>query len=316
MKDFVIRGYQKGDEQLINREFNTIFGLKRPIQEWYWKFKHPNESRIMLSLDRDQMLSHYAVQAARFQYQGDIYTAGHSVDTFSIRRAKATSGRSLEKLVQSFFREFGGVNDIALMYGFPGRRILRLGSIKLDYGIPLAVKYWELKPKFSDLRLQGGMDHPGTPSMVDELWSSAAHRYPVSIIRDYKWIYRRYISRPNNEYRFVYHKVQGRYTVLCVYVKKARVLEVVDIIWDGQNENDIKFITSILASIALKKALRKVSMWLSGDEKLEAILERNRWMIKEEPNQLHLVVKSFTSKIDREDLLSRFYLTKGCSDII
>lgn len=316
MEDFVIRKYQTGDEHLINKGFNKIFGLRRSIQEWYWKFKDPNDSRIMLSLDAEEVLSHYAVQTDRFQYLGELLTAGHSVDTFSVRKAKATSGRSLQKLVQQFFDEFGSAEDVALMYGFPGERILRLGHIKLDYGRACPVKYWELELPAKPKKLPGAANHPGPPAKINQLWNRASWRYPVSIVRDYKWLHKRFLSRPNHKYQFIRRTRWGRYSLLCTFVRDRNMIEVVDIVWDGSSRRDIKFVTEALSSTAHRYGIPRVSLWLSGDKKLEELLEKYGWKMREEPHKLHLVVKSFVSTIDREELLDRFYLTKGCTDII
>lgn len=316
MEDFVIRKYQAGDEHLINKGFNQIFGLRRSIQEWYWKFKDPNDSRIMISLDRGELLSHYAVQTDRFQYLGETYTVGHSVDTFSVRKAKATSGRSLQKLVMSFFEEFGSAEDVALMYGFPGTRILRLGNMKMDYGRAIPIKYWELTLPFKHKKFAGGDSHPGHPSKINQLWKRAAKRYPASIIRDYQWMHKRFLSRPDHKYQFIRSSSWGRYSLLATFVRHQGAIEVVDIIWDGSSKRDVRFFTGALASVAHRNGITKISMWLSGDEKLEQNLEKYGWIVREEPHKLHLVVKSFVSSIDREELLDRFYLTKGCTDII
>ena len=316
MEDLVIRTYQAGDEHLINRGFNQIFGLRRSIQEWYWKFKDPNDSRIMLSLDGREVLSHYAVQTDRFQYQGRRYTIGHSVDTFSVKKAKATSGRSLQKLVYRFFDQFGSEEDVAVMYGFPGERILKLGHIKLDYGRAQPIKYWELEPPSNPKKFSGATKHPGPPVKINRLWDRASKRYPVSIVRDYRWVHKRFLSRPNQKYQFIKHTRWGRYSLLCTFVRNRNEIEVVDIVWDGSSRRDVRFITEALSSIAHRYGISKVSLWLSGDKKLEESLERYGWQIKEEPHKLHLVVKSFVSTIDREELLDTFYLTKGCTDII
>ena len=39
MENIIIRRYKEGEEKEINDLFNQIFNEKRPIEEWYWKFR-------------------------------------------------------------------------------------------------------------------------------------------------------------------------------------------------------------------------------------------------------------------------------------
>ena len=51
-KGYLIRSYEKGDEVSINKGFNEVFHLKRPIAEWKWKFDpEGNNSSIIVAVN-------------------------------------------------------------------------------------------------------------------------------------------------------------------------------------------------------------------------------------------------------------------------
>ena len=81
-------------------------------------------------------------------------------------------------------------------------------------------------------------------------------------------------------------------------------------------KKDLVRLESLLVNVSREKRLSYMAMWLSGDKEAESVFESNNWQIETEPQNLHMVVKSFNSDIDRSTLLNHFYLTKGCTDII
>jgi len=316
--DFLIRPYQPGDEKEINVGFNKIFGQNRDLSEWYWKFQSLNKSRILLAFgSNDKLISHYGVVTDRFKYFGKIYNAGHSVDTFSARMPAAINQRIFEKLVHKFFGLYGNQDDISLMYGFPGKRILSLGTLKLDYGAAFPIKYWERsilnKPWFVTFSKRS---YRLNLKKVDKLWQGASDRYPISIVRDSLWIRKRYLSRPGALYCYLKTSRLGVYSSICIYRIEKDSLAVVDLVWDGKRRKDLRKIDRLLAQSAARLGLSRLTMWLSGDDEAEQIFSEIGWNTKQEPQKLHLVVKSFSKEIDRQKLLDHFYLTKGCTDII
>jgi len=317
--DFIVRPYQPGDEKVINDRFNQIFGLQRDLKEWCWKFQSPNESQLLLAFDlKGKLVSHFGVLKENFTYNGKIYNAGHSVDNFSARIPAAIRQGIFHKLAQQFFDKHGNPEEFSLIYGFPGTRNLRLGIHKLDYGTPFPVRYWEksllelTSSNFELIKDNYNLQY----KKIDKLWQKAAHRYPVSIVRDSSWIRKRYVSRPANNYRFLRTMYWGAYSSICVYTLQEDNLQVVDLIWDGRRKKDLEKLEELLTRSALKSQAIRLSMWLSGDPEAEKVFANKGWRQFQEPQDLHLVVLSFNKEIRKQKLLDHFYLTKGCTDII
>ena len=308
--NFTIRPYTQEDENPINDAFNNVFGANRSLQEWKWKFQ--DSSNILLSLsEEDQVVGHYATINENFQYEGIHFVCGHSVDTFSQRVEGAIQTKLIQKLVFQFFALYGNSNHISLMYGFPGTRILKLGQLKFDYGRGLPIPFWEKQVESQKYFPRIQLPKRFSIAKMDSLWTEAKHRYPVSVVRDAYWIQKRYLTRPNHNYLILWVKQKGNYACVAVVVKKNEALEVIDLIWDGKQEKNLILLEKKITQTAARLGLMKMSMWLSGDEPAAKILSNLSWTLKEEPHKLHLVVKSFNPKIDREHALDQFYLTKG-----
>ena len=318
LEAFTLRPYQDGDEEIINDKFNKIFRQNRHIAEWFWKFKSLNQSRILLAFDNcNDLVTHFAVLTDDFTYHGHKYISGHSVDIFSDQIPGAVRSRLFEKLVRQFFAKYGSRDDVSLMFGFPGTRARRLGRLKLDFGKAIPVKYWEKKVhpiqrtswtlrRYEKINIK----------KVDGLWNRSKHRYPVSIIRNSNWIKKRYLSHPSRKYNFIKISQFSMYKCIGVYTINANKMELVDLIWDGKDPRDLIKLEKIISQKAAKAGISEISMWLSGDPKAETIFAKKSWECIRNPLDLHIVAKSFNSDIDRHQLLNKFYLTKGCSDII
>lgn len=315
---FAIRPYRTGDEGKINDAFNAVFGQNRSLEEWKWKFDSVNPSRIIIAVDQDeQVVTHYAVLTDEFQYKGKRYIGGHSVDTYSKRRSDAVRTRLFEKTVGLFFEIHGRPGEVDLMYGFPGTRILKLGHMKLDYGEPLAVPYWEKNAPASRHGLKSAVvDRLPTSEKLNALWKRASGRYSSSIIRDGRWFEKRYFSRPDNAYRLVVYSKWWRWTAAAVVKDEGHQLFVIDLVWDGRDEAQLRDLLYKIEGMAADLGRTKVAAWFSGDGETEQTLESMGWIRKAEPQGLHMVVKTFHPDIDRNNLLHSFYLTKGCTDII
>lgn len=318
--NFEIRPYQPGDEDKINETFNRVFNTSRSINGWKWKFKKPNDSRILLAYNQNKkLITHYAVTTDRFQFDSRSFTIGQSLDTFSVRHPDAIRLKLFENVVRHFFGLFGSKKDVAIMYGFPGTRILKLGTMKLDYGTATPIQYWE--KEITDTATHVIKNKPNqlfVPNItkLNGLWNRSKNRYPASIIRDGNWFFKRYLSKPSNNYQYIAHSKWWNYQCFAVYITQNDTLQIIDIVWNGKKKEDVISLEKSILNRARYRGIKKMSMWLSGDSNLEQIFKDTGWQIRKEPHDLHFVVKTFDTAIPRDEVRSNFYMTKGCTDII
>ncbi len=319
-KPFRLRAYAPGDEYVINKHFNSVFDQQRPLLDWHRKFQPEQDGcSILVAVNEDDnIIAQYAVVHSAMQMGELIFRAGQPVDVFCLRQDGATQRRVYSKLVTEFFDTYGNPKDLPLLYGFPGRRALRLGQLKLGYGEPVPIGFWHRAVERRRLLFR---KHPPNeaPNLdaIDRLWQRASERYPTSIIRDSEWLTRRYTSCTTNPYIHACVSEGGNLSAWAVLrMDNNKIANLVDLVWDGANVDALRELEQqCLESARLMGALR-MEMWLSGDKEAEAIFAGQGWIRDDHPLDLQLVARSFDSRIDAPSLIQELYLTMANSDLI
>jgi hypothetical protein len=332
----LLRPFRPGDEEAVNDGFNRVFGHRRPLAEWHWKFP-PGASLalgrpIFVAVDKERVVAHFAALPVPLRIDGREVTAGQVVDVYSERRPGV-----FVRLVHRFYDELCGpeAGDIALVYGFPGERHFQLGVKKLRYSEPLPVAFWSRGPaaprsrrfwlqRFLPARLGGWRVRQGfDPEAADRLWRRSAHRYPVAAVRDAAWLRRRFTGRPGVEYLHLRVERRGEPAALAVLRLPGsgaeegprRGLAWAELVWDGRR-GALEALDAEVARLAREAGAEASRLWLANDPRAEAILERRGWQRREHPQRLCLGAVSFDPAIDADDLCRRLYLTLGDGDLV
>ena len=316
---FRFRAYQPGDEVSINHHFNAVFELHRPLSEWGWKFQPEQDGcTILLGVNaKDEIIAQYAVIQTRMQMDGLVFRAGQPVDVFCLRQDGATQRRVYPKMVHEFFQRYGNPEHLPLLFGFPGKRALRLGQLKLGYGEPVPIRFWQRE--VTRRRLIWKKRSPqGAPNLdaFERLWQRAAGRYAVSTIRDARWLKQRYLDRPNNPYVHICIPHEQDVQAWAVLRFEKNTAHWVDLVWDGSDSNVLRRLEERCVESARLAGASQMEMWLSGDAEAEAIFAGQGWQCLEHPLQLQLVARSFDPQIDAAHLIQHAYLTMGNADLV
>ncbi|MFK7934938.1 MAG: hypothetical protein AB8G22_15620, partial [Saprospiraceae bacterium] len=149
-----------------------------------------------------------------------------------------------------------------------------------------------------------------------ELWEASRHRYPVTITRNADWLRRRYPYLSPQKYFHLTIERKGKYQAWAVCAVQRRKLTCVDLLWNGEDADDIHTLCRNMERLAKKKLCNTLQMWLNGDEQLKAALLEQYWQQEPHPQQLQMVVRTFVEYLDRDDINECFYLTMGVSDLI
>lgn len=316
----VLRPYLAGDEEAINAAFNRVFGLERPLAEWRWKFPAEPEGRwILLAVaPAGEVLAQYAAAPVRFQVDGRPVRAGQIVDAFCRRRSGLARQGLFPRTVQEFFDRFGAPDRLGLLFGFPGTRHLQLGLAQMGYGRPVPVAYWTRPavppaPARGLFRVRAGFE----PGAVDRLWRRAAPRYPAAAVRDAAWLGRRFTGRPGVDYLHL-----GVYPWLGRTPRAWAVLRVgegtlrwAELVWDG-DRRALAALDAAVAAAAGEAGAERLEAWLAGDPAAAEVLAGRGWERREQPDGLHLTVRSFHPDLDAAAVAGRFYLTMGDADLV
>ena len=323
MARLAVRPCVSGDEIAINASFNRVLGLRRALAEWQWKYQEQPEGRwIMIAVDEaDRVIAHCAAVPVRMQVGDLLVRAGQLVDNFSLPEARRGLGaaRVYVRTVESFFASFGGPDGLALLFGFPGERHLRLGLARLgcDRIPPQPVGYWvrsahRRKELQTGHEIRQGFDHDA----IDELWRRSAPRYEVAAVRDSAWLKRRFSGRPGIEYVHLSAWRQSRVHAWAVVRVQPPVTRWAELVWDGEDPAAVAALDRAITSGSLAVRLERVDMWLMGDELAAEALRRLGWEQRKHPDRLSLVARSFHPDIDVTTFPGRFYVTMGDSDLV
>ncbi|MFZ5786512.1 MAG: GNAT family N-acetyltransferase, partial [Acidobacteriota bacterium] len=305
VEGLTIRPFQPGDEAAINDGFNAVFGLNRPLEEWRWKFHDGPEGRwIMLAVDGDGCVcAHYGAVPVRMRVGDVTFRAGQPVDIFTRPAARRglAAARTLEATVERFFAEFGHRDRLALLFGFPGHRHLRLGLARLGYEQmpPLPVRQW-----VRDAGRSGKWLHRHRVAMgfdretAEELWSRAGRRYGAAVVRDGERLARRYTARPGQDYLHLFATRRGTAHAWCVARIGAPVTWVADLLWDGEDRRALEALDREVATAARAAGAERLAMWLMGDAAAERALSDLGWRETLQSDGLATVARSFDARID------------------
>jgi len=325
--ELIFRPYAPGDERAINDAFNEVFGLERPLDEWLWKYPpEPGGRPIMLALQDDELLAVYGGLPARLQVDGRTWSAVQIVDVLSTPAARRRLARRgvWVRTVEEFFQVFGESGRYPLLYGFPGRRALRLGVLQLGYDAlePQTIGYLRrargaARSDLGRLLYRAELARDWEPRL-DVLWRRVRPWYPVAMVRDAERSTRRLAGRPRVRYhRFlVTPRISDQPVAFAAFRTDGKRCQWVDLVWDHGHPGALALLSRLGARLAEQTAIEGEEMWLNGDPAAVARLESLGFTCCDEPNGLVLVARSFSPSLDVTSFDGRIYLTMADADLV
>jgi hypothetical protein len=290
--EILVRTYQEGDEHAIVAGFEQAFAKPMSLATWQWKFLHGDQppSVVVGEWQDDQsIVGQYAVMPMDVQVEGRLLAAGQPVDVFCLRRPGSVERqiyrRCYDQLVGRFCRPAGRYQ---LLFGFPNRRALRQGQLQMGYPdnppqVPVLSRPVAGRLRSRVLRVLRGGRLPSGPSCsaddIDQLWQRARGRYPVAVARDGRWFQRRFASHPEIRYLHLLVHRGGQPRVWAALSASGQQLSWVDLVWDGQAEDDVLEMERQIHQLARRGGFRESVLWLLGDARVESILEAAGWQV-------------------------------------
>ncbi len=316
------RPYRDGDEHAINEAFNEVFGLGRPISEWHWKYgAEPAGRRMMLAVDTSgRVLAQYAAVAMPMQANGVLLRAGQIVDVFSRpdSRHGLAAGRAYLGAADAFISRWCHPDGLAVCFGFPSERPLRLGISRLGYAAvePQPVPVWTRPTSgrgrvFTRHTVRLGFDAAATES----LWYRSRDRYPIAVVRDSVWLDRRYNGRTGVGYVYMAAYRRGVARAIAVIRPAVPVASWVELVWDGEDVRALAALDRAASSVARRGGAERLQMWLAGDEHAAQAFTDLGWSSAEHP-MIRQVVHPFHPAVPADSVPGRVYLTMGDSDLV
>jgi hypothetical protein len=326
MGETFMRPYRAGDERSINDGFNEVFGVRRSLEEWRWKFGEIGANgAIMLALEASTgVVAQYAAILVPIQVGGLVVRAGQIVDVYSRRQARAglAGARVFREMVRSFVREFCAPDRLAVTYGFPGPRHLSL--VRLGVGkhgeaeiTPQPAQVWIRNAALrGHLWSRHEVDEGFDASSLDALWAMAGKRYAVGVVRDASWIARRFVGRPGVEYVHLAVRRRGVVRAWAVVRPGAPVTALAELVWDGEAPMALMALDRAVGQLARRAGAERVEMWLAGDARAEEVFNECGWVAGPQPDGLHMVGYTFDPRVDPGVFPGNFYLTMSDADLV
>lgn len=322
MNRWRVRAYRPGEEEGINRAFSQVFGKFRTLAEWHWKFLGQGlPPYIMLAVgEPDRVLAQYACVPVRFQTPAGQVLAGQVVDVFSIPQARTglAAGRAYLEAMARFFEEWGKPDQLAILFGFPSHRPLKLGKLTGRYSqIPdqavLRLR-WGAQPRsrLSDVGVTAVWGI--APTVLEDLWQEHGSRLPYAAIRDAPYFRWRYLKKPGAHYEglTVFRGEKPLGSLILRHLGNAVAL--VD--WAAPPDPVVwqQLLTGVVRSGFIREA-QGLEAWLAGDDATAQALQ-SLGFTREPHDQVRLAVRLFHPDLDPQLVPGRFYVTWGDTDLI
>jgi hypothetical protein len=316
-----LREFRDGDEEEINRVFNSAFGLSRTLAEWRWKFPvEPLRRWIIVGEDAEgSIVTHFAAVPVLLAAGERQVLAGQNVDVLALPGARAGLGASRAYLetAREFFSRYEAPQRLAVLFGFPGPRNEPLVIRQLGYRPVAAVEVWK-QGSATQRSWWLGFDllEEAEPVRIAEVWARVRHRYPVAAIRDGAWLQRRFSRRPGVEYRFLTAWRRGMPHAAAVLRAGEGLVWMCDLMWDGLDTRALRAIDRGIRSFAHRRQACRVEAWMSGDPAAATGLSDLGWTRAPHEANLRMVARSVDPELTVEQMAAGMYVTMADADLV
>lgn len=332
----MIRTYQAGDEIGINTLYEKVFGKKRSLQEWQWKFETFPESAVIVVSEEDGHINgHAAFLKIHARYNGKDIALGERVDIMVDPDAQ---GRGIYKQIVERMMDECVAEQIDILYGFPAETAKQvflkvaggseLGNVPRFLavnkpGALLASKLGPLKaiqmpvdrlfsvsvPKKSPYQLREMNERL---ELADVIYSRFEKQYPLHTKRGSEYVQRRYLAHPSREYRVYALELNGYAEAYCVLHDETQDNGVMfTTIVDLFGANDETAIASQLKAIRRFTQADALNCWAVPDSARYRALKKAGFFHINSP--MPFVIKDFTGTGDY-DQLTNWHLSQSDVD--
>ena len=234
MGDFDMRRYVSGDEQEIIWLFQEVFkksmGKTESIKHWNWEYKDnpSNRIEIILAIDKENIVGHYAVIPVKMKIKDEINLMSLSLDTMT---HKDYRGRGIfPKLASKLYKELGE-SGISITFGFPNKNSINGFISKLNWveisDVPIQIlplnfknliyRYFKNKAfsnflgnifnfmfklffKMKPIKSNNIIKINDFDNRFNKLWDLAKNEFIIGIVRDKEYLNWRYFQKPEENY--------------------------------------------------------------------------------------------------------------------
>ncbi|MBF0343077.1 MAG: GNAT family N-acetyltransferase [Nitrospirae bacterium] len=251
--------------------FRICFSKLISVEEWAWKYKNtPYGAHSYVGVDGKNIVSHFGGIRCSMEFQGQRLWAYQFCDVMTHPAYRAKSF-SLKPPVLRATELFYNKHEMDFAFGFPSERHARLHCLVLGASRRMLTLYRKkLTLQDADitkmpLRVYTGWDGIREEEL-DLLWQRCRSAYPLSIVKDAKYLLWRYQKHPTRSYLVVAWRG--------FFMTHIKALAVVRIVNDTMNLLDFmvpdasltgKFL-KLVDTLAISHNVSNINVWLNGGE--------------------------------------------------
>jgi len=308
------------DEELVLSLWEAAFQNQIKASLWQWKYiDNPYDTTIILCKNtRGEPVVFYGGIPFASTCHGRSVKMIHLSDIMSHPDYRG-SGVFIHT-ANAYFDTFGNRDDVAVMYGFPGKYHFDIGVKYLQYS-HLGKGAAFLTGKVDMIKKM--TPSPGTLTRAheanedfDNLWQTLKKVYPFTVVRDKAYLKWRFFNHPAKNYEIWCLENRGKnnycgYMVLNLEGEKAIIVDM--LLPDSKN-----LVADMAGSVALmmeKRGFTTMETWLPETHFLVTLLKSAGFEQNPEPIGIIPTIRLFDKELDLADSGRDFYYTMGDGDL-
>ncbi len=333
----IIRSYRSGDEIKINEMFNEVFGQKRDISHWHWKYRdNPNGPSVISLAESAEGIfaAHFGTYPLKLCCFPPGYTAPvestvyHTGDKMSKREFRSAGFGKSSLLARTFhhLEEAPKQPDTAFIFGFLTHHSLRFGLLLLNYKLIEPVPYRHLDwDRLSEIRISSYRKlsrgiRAEQVSVVDETWTEFFYRvapyYDYLTKRDAAYITWRYLQRPDRQYVVVGVKKRSQLAGWSVFFREGNKIIWGDALYTKDDPDCVRASLMFLRTHPIAEGAEFIECWFPPRPAWwDSILRSLGFKNETEPNNLCLCIAIIKDSNAPEQVKNMLYYTIGDSDL-
>lgn len=328
MPTLEVRRYREGDERAINDGFNRVFGKRRSIEEWAWKYRAEDPPLpVVAAWDGDQVAAHNGGIRATVQIDGRRFAAVQGVDTYSMAAmARRPEWRSawlavMDRFAQIAAEDFGA----SLLYGFTGGRAVSHMVVRARWDsvaprrIPLFVRLERPAGRSLASRFFSARAVIGEEPALDQLWERVSHRYPVAVIRDGAFVQQRLSGHPSVRYHrwLILPRFSSTPAAFVAFRSDDGCCRWVDLVWDDRHPGALELVDHLSRRLAAQTGASREELWLDGDDNAARWLRTFGFSDSPDPSSVARVTRILDDELNPKAFAEgRFYTTMVDADLV
>jgi hypothetical protein len=269
-----IRRFRDDDAEQIIQLFYNCFGREMSQNEWIWKYKKsPWGSVAYVAVDGTELVGFYGAIKCAISYHGTTLWTYQPCDVMTHPAYRARIFGKKPLIVQTaelFYKE----NVMDFTFGFPSERNARLHHLVLGYSqhrkVALFKKDLNVKninnlSKYKPYILRIGWDKVNSKDL-DEVWKSCSKRLSLSILKESKYLFWRYMDNPSHFYTLLTLKDIIKKTIISSAIVKCSDCEMYVVDFFHDDREIFPYFWQSLETYAIKMQAKAISVWINYKE--------------------------------------------------